>query len=103
MYNDCTRNVNMVCLPICLLQQVLHFCDEDSADIISYQLKLTKMRAELADLNHCAVLFLSRAAVNLRWYYYTYVILQDDIQTSYFNMIYNIQTSRSIILELLSL
>ena len=27
-----------------------------------------KMRAELANLNHCAVLFLSRAAVNLSWY-----------------------------------
>ena len=31
----------------------------------SYQLKLTKIRAELANLNHCAVPFLSR------WYYYT--------------------------------
>ena len=30
-----------------------------------------KMRAELARLNHCAVPFLSRAAVNLCWYYYT--------------------------------
>ena len=27
-----------------------------------------KMRAELANLNHCAVLFLSRATVNLSWY-----------------------------------
>ena len=26
------------------------------------------MRAELANLNHCAVLFLSRAAVNFSWY-----------------------------------
>ena len=26
------------------------------------------MRAELASLNHCAVPFLSRAAVNLIWY-----------------------------------
>ena len=26
------------------------------------------MRAELANLNNCAVLFLSRAAVNLSWY-----------------------------------
>ena len=32
---------------------------------MTYQLKLTKMRAELANLNHCAVPFLSRAAVNL--------------------------------------
>ena len=29
------------------------------------------MRAELANLNHCAVQFLSRAAVNLSWYYYS--------------------------------
>ena len=29
------------------------------------------MRAELAGLNHCAVPFLSRAAANLCWYYYT--------------------------------
>ena len=31
-------------------------------------LKLKKMRAELANLNHCAVPFLSRAAVKLSWY-----------------------------------
>ena len=29
------------------------------------------MRAELTTLNVCAVLFLSRAAVNMYWYYYT--------------------------------
>ena len=29
------------------------------------------MRAELANLNYCAVPFLSRAAVNLCWYYIT--------------------------------
>ena len=28
------------------------------------------MRAELANLDDCAVPFLSRAAVNLCWYYY---------------------------------
>ena len=38
---------------------------------MSYQLKLIKMRTELANLNHCAVPFLSRAAVNLSWYYLT--------------------------------
>ena len=31
------------------------------------------MRAKLANLNHSAVPFLSRAAVNLCWYYYTCV------------------------------
>ena len=39
-------------------------------DVLSYQLKLIKMRAELANLNVCAVPFLSRAAVNFCWYYY---------------------------------
>ena len=29
------------------------------------------MRAELSNLNHSAVSFLSRVAVNLCWYYYT--------------------------------
>ena len=29
-----------------------------------------KMRAELASLNHCTVLFLSRTGANLCWYYY---------------------------------
>ena len=33
-----------------------------------YQLNFIKMRAELASLNHCAVLFLNRAS-NLCWYY----------------------------------
>ena len=35
--------------------------------IVPTQVK--KMRAELATLNDCAVPFLSRAAVNLCWYY----------------------------------
>ena len=30
------------------------------------------MRAKFANLNHCAVPFLSRAAANLCWYYYIY-------------------------------
>ena len=45
--------------------------------ILSYQLKLIEMRAKLANLNHCAVPFLSRAVVNLSWYdrtLYTYTI-----------------------------
>ena len=36
--------------------------------IQSYQLQLIKMRSGLANLNHYAVPFLSRAAVNLSWY-----------------------------------
>ena len=41
--------------------------------VLSYQLKLIKIRAKLTILNHCAVPFLSRA--NLYWYCYysTYV------------------------------
>ena len=39
----------------------------------SCQLKLIKMRAELANLNNCAVPFLSRAAVNLSWYHSTLI------------------------------
>ena len=45
--------------------------------IISYQLKLIKMRAKLANLNLCAVPFLSRAAANL--YDYTTI---DSIYSS---------------------
>ena len=33
--------------------------------VLSYQLKLIKLRAKFADLNHCGVPILSRAAVNL--------------------------------------
>ena len=32
------------------------------------------MRGNLASLNHCAVPLLSRAAVNLCWYYYSSII-----------------------------
>ena len=39
---------------------------------IQYQLKLIKMRAELANLNDCAVPFLSGAVVNLRSYFLTH-------------------------------
>ena len=42
--------------------------------ILSYQLKLIKMRAKSANPNDCAAPFLSPAVVNLRWYYY--IILQ---------------------------
>ena len=41
-----------------------------AAIVISYQLKLIKMRANLANLNDCAVPFLNRAAVKLGWYNY---------------------------------
>ena len=38
--------------------------------VLSYQLKLIKMRAKLASPNYCAVPILSLAAVNLCGYYY---------------------------------
>ena len=34
------------------------------------------MRATLANLNYCAVLLLSRAAVNLSWYDYINIIIK---------------------------
>ena len=40
-------------------------CGQKLLRDILYQLKLIKMRAELANLNDCVVPFLSRAAVNL--------------------------------------
>ena len=43
-------------------------CLMASQSVISDQLKLIKMRAEVANLNDCAAPFLSRAAVNLSWY-----------------------------------
>ena len=46
--------------------------------ILSYQLRLKKMRAELANLNHYAVPFSNRAAVNLSWYDSTIVPTQVD-------------------------
>ena len=42
-----------------------NFC---AYDLRSYQLKLIKMRDELPNLNHCAVPFLSRAAIDLSLY-----------------------------------
>ena len=45
--------------------------------LLSYQLNLIKMRAKLANLNHCAVPFLSRAADNLCWYYITMYSVYD--------------------------
>ena len=49
--------------------------------IVSYQLKLIKMHAKLANLNDCAVPFLSRATTNLCWYYYTHTISDKRLYT----------------------
>ena len=45
------------------------------------------MRAELANHNHCAVPFLSRAAVNLSWYDSTHFAL-DMIDRRHFHIQY---------------
>ena len=42
-------------------------------NVVSYQLKLIKMRAKFANTNDCAVPFLSRAATNLCWYYISFI------------------------------
>ena len=48
--------------------QILGGCIPPIPPGFAAQFKLIEMRAELANLNHCAVLFLSRAAINLSWY-----------------------------------
>ena len=49
--------------------------------------QVEKMRAELANLNHCAVPFLSRAAVNLSWYDSTvFYILMKPIPITCFSL-----------------
>ena len=59
-------------LAVLLCQELVNlYTSYRTFDIVSYQLNMKKMRTELANLNHCAVPFLSRAAVNLSWYYYT--------------------------------
>ena len=40
-----------------------------------------KMRADFADLSHCAVPFLSRAADNLYWYYCTHSTCRQSFLT----------------------
>ena len=56
------------------------------------------MRGELANLNHCAVRFLSRAAVNLCWYYYTTYI---NIKIGTMRLLYCMQTNLQINLLLI--
>ena len=66
--NDRTRNF----LPNPNRPNLRFFCRTEpnfcAYDLRSHQLKLIKMRAELANLNHCAVPFLSCTAVNLSLY-----------------------------------
>ena len=51
--------------------------------------QVEKMRAELPNLNHCAVPFLSRAAVNLSWYDSTTIFSLSAFQPfSYENLIF---------------
>ena len=48
---------------------------DNNIHVASYQLKLKKMRAQLANLYHCAVPFLSRTDANLRWYYISIILI----------------------------
>ena len=78
MTNGSVNNIgdgefNMLHQKLALLGEKQRLLEQVSfnALLISYQLQLIKMRAEVASLNHCAVPFLSRAAVNLSWHYST--------------------------------
>ena len=48
----------------------MHSCNCDIYEIVCIVVptQVDKNAAELANLNHCAVPFLSRAAFNLSWY-----------------------------------
>ena len=66
---------NFILRGSCFCEKYLNIASSDTPFIQQvrlYQLKLIKMSASLANLNHCAVPFLSRAAVNLCWYYYIF-------------------------------
>ena len=67
-----SKNKDMLIL-LSIIKHVLHnmYCIICNLMYTIVQTQVEKMRAELANLNHCAVLFLSRTAVNLSWYYYT--------------------------------
>ena len=52
------------------------------------------MRTKLASLNHCAVPFLSRAAVNLGWYYcsmyiYSQITIYNICTSTYFQLCFS--------------
>ena len=61
----------MLCSDVFSLCNVFRLMHKSVLLIIEYTVvptQVEKMRAELANLNHCAVPFLSRAAVSLSWY-----------------------------------
>ena len=58
-------NTIIVCIRLCLILTA-----QWNTTIVPTQVE--KMRAEVANLNHCAEPFLSRAAANMCWYYYKY-------------------------------
>ena len=51
-----------------MIKVSLTFFVEVNCIAVPLPTQVEKMRTELANLNHCAVLFLSRAATNLSWY-----------------------------------
>ena len=59
--------------------------------VISYQLKLVKMRAKLANRNDCAAPFLSRATADLCWYICS---IFDIIRYTKVDMVFNINYTK---------
>ena len=53
--------------------------------VLSHKLKLKKMRAELANLNYCAVPFLSRAVEKLVLviFYMMFICFQEDLRNDF--------------------
>ena len=52
-------------------------------ELLSYQRRLIKMRAKTDNINHCAVPLLSRAAVNLCWYYSSILFINSFVNPEY--------------------
>ena len=48
------------------------------------------MRAKLANLNDCAVPFLSRAGANLCWYYYTAAPFRESYNLNTYIQVWNV-------------
>ena len=67
-YVKTVKNIVFLCFSLCSLNlREYHFKIPFIIvrGVLSYQLKLIKMRAKLANVNHCAAPFFSRAAVSL--------------------------------------
>ena len=71
--NTVLTNENIVLREVCFTLRCY------STQYIIVPTQAAKMHSNLANLNHCAVPFLSRTAVNLCWRYYTiYIMISDE-------------------------